>query len=110
MGTEAPTDCEEYLKAHRSFPGNRPSLSLVFEKFTPFTIGQLFSMYENRTAVEGFIWDINSFDQYGVELGKVLASSYRKLIVKKELWNATNPEIKESGTHNIVSFIGKFRS
>jgi glucose-6-phosphate isomerase len=50
------------LKAHRTFPGNRPSLSLVFTNYNPYSIGQLFSLYENRTVVEGFMWGINSFD------------------------------------------------
>lgn len=51
--------------------GNRPSTSLLLPDMTPFTVGQLLSLYENRVAVQGFIWDINAFDQWGVELGKV---------------------------------------
>lgn len=59
--------------AHRVFKGNRPSLSLLLPKLTAYACGQLLAIYEHRTAVQGFIWDINSFDQWGVELGKKLA-------------------------------------
>ena len=60
---------------HKVFPGNRPSSSLLLEQLTPETCGQLLALYEHRTAVQGFIWNINSFDQMGVELGKVLAKN-----------------------------------
>merc|ERR1712194_69075 len=64
---------EEELIPHRVFKGNRPSMSLLMPKLTAYAAGQLLSIYEHRTAVQGFIWDINSFDQWGVELGKKLA-------------------------------------
>jgi glucose-6-phosphate isomerase len=54
----------ERLHAHKEFPGNRPSLSLLFTELTPFSCGQLLSLYEHRVAVQGFIWGINSFDQW----------------------------------------------
>eukprot|EP00557_Chaetoceros_sp_GSL56_P000753 CAMPEP_0176498210 /NCGR_PEP_ID=MMETSP0200_2-20121128/12187_1 /TAXON_ID=947934 /ORGANISM="Chaetoceros sp., Strain GSL56" /LENGTH=748 /DNA_ID=CAMNT_0017896377 /DNA_START=306 /DNA_END=2553 /DNA_ORIENTATION=+ len=63
----------EDLIIHRTFEGNRPSLSLLAPKLTAYSCGQLLALYEHRTAVQGFIWDINSFDQWGVELGKKLA-------------------------------------
>jgi glucose-6-phosphate isomerase len=63
----------EDLVAHRVFTGNRPSLSLLLPKLTAYACGQLLALYEHRTVVQGFIWDINSFDQWGVELGKKLA-------------------------------------
>jgi glucose-6-phosphate isomerase len=66
------------LFPHKEFPGNRPSLSLLFPQVTAFTLGQLLALYEHRVAVQGFIWNINSFDQWGVELGKSLASRVRK--------------------------------
>lgn len=65
------------LHAHKEFPGNRPSLSLLLPALTPFTVGQLLALYEHRVAVQGFVWGINSFDQWGVELGKVLANKVR---------------------------------
>eukprot|EP01053_Blabericola_migrator_P012713 Blabericola_migrator_1__12712@NODE_813_length_6418_cov_269_331286_g573_i0_p2_GENE_NODE_813_length_6418_cov_269_331286_g573_i0NODE_813_length_6418_cov_269_331286_g573_i0_p2_ORF_typecomplete_len590_score109_36PGI/PF00342_19/1_7e124Peptidase_M16_M/PF16187_5/0_25_NODE_813_length_6418_cov_269_331286_g573_i027704539 len=74
----------ENLIAHKTFPGNRPSLSLLFEgQLTPRRVGQLLALYEHRTAIEGFMWGVNSFDQWGVELGKVLAKSIRSIMQKK---------------------------
>lgn len=61
------------LAAHRTFPGNKPSNSLVLPLVTPFTVGQLLALYEHKVFVQGIIWNINSFDQWGVELGKKLA-------------------------------------
>jgi glucose-6-phosphate isomerase len=63
----------EDILPHRVFKGNRPSLSLLLPKLTAYACGQLLAIYEHRTVVQGFLWDINSFDQWGVELGKKLA-------------------------------------
>lgn len=71
---------EEWLVPHVTFNGNKPSLSLLLPILNAYTTGQLLSIFEHRTAVQGFIWDINSFDQWGVELGKVLATKVRKQI------------------------------
>ncbi|PXF42555.1 Glucose-6-phosphate isomerase, cytosolic 1A [Gracilariopsis chorda] len=68
----------EDLIPHITFTGNRPSLSLLLPVLNAYTCGQLLSLFEHRTAVQGFVWDINSFDQWGVELGKVLATKVRK--------------------------------
>jgi len=65
------------LIPHRLFPGNRPSSVILLPKLSSYEVGQLLSLYEHRTAVQGFIWGINSFDQFGVELGKVLANKVR---------------------------------
>lgn len=67
----------EALRPHKMFPGNRPSISLLFDKLTAFSCGQLLALYEHRTVVQGTIWGLNSFDQWGVELGKVLAKQVR---------------------------------
>ncbi|CAI5724104.1 unnamed protein product [Peronospora destructor] len=67
----------EHLRNHKLFPGNRPSISLLFKKLDAFSAGQLLALYEHRTVVQGSIWGINSFDQWGVELGKVLAKQVR---------------------------------
>lgn len=61
------------LPPHRSFPGNRPSSMLLLEQLTPSTLGALIALYEHKTFVQGALWRINSFDQWGVELGKTLA-------------------------------------
>lgn len=68
------------LVPHKVFPGNRPSLSLLFGRLDARTTGQLLALYEHRTAVQGFVWGIASFDQWGVELGKVLAKEVRKTL------------------------------
>ncbi|GAV66330.1 PGI domain-containing protein [Cephalotus follicularis] len=67
-----------HLIPHKTFSGNRPSLSLLLPQLSAYEIGQLLAIYEHRIAVEGFLWGINSFDQWGVELGKVLASQVRE--------------------------------
>lgn len=70
------------LHAHKEFPGNRPSLSLLFPYLNAYTVGQLLALYEHRVAVQGFVWGINSFDQWGVELGKNLANKVRDTLTK----------------------------
>ncbi len=68
---------KQELREHRVFPGNRPSSSILMTKLDAYAVGQLLAIYEHRTAVQGFIWGINSFDQWGVELGKTLAKQVR---------------------------------
>ena len=71
----------EELREHRVFSGNRPSSSILMTKLDAFAVGQLLALYEHRTAVQGFIWGINSFDQFGVELGKDLAKQCRAQLI-----------------------------
>ena len=68
---------DEALRPHKIFEGNRPSTSMLLTRLDAFAIGQLLAIYEHRTATQGFIWGLNSFDQWGVELGKVLAKQVR---------------------------------
>ncbi|WP_346894397.1 glucose-6-phosphate isomerase [uncultured Roseibium sp.] len=68
------------LAPHKVFPGNRPSLTIAYEKLTPFALGRLIALYEHRVFVEGAIWGINSFDQWGVELGKELATALLPMV------------------------------
>jgi len=68
----------KWLVPHRVFTGNRPSSCLLMPVLDAYVTGQLLALYEHRTAVQGFLWEINSFDQFGVELGKVLANKVRK--------------------------------
>ncbi len=80
------------LLGHKEFPGNRPSNVLLFSRLNPYTCGQLLALYEHRTAVQGFIWQLNSFDQWGVELGKVLAKGIRQSMLQlHEQKAAANP-------------------
>jgi glucose-6-phosphate isomerase len=64
---------EKPLAPHRVFPGNRPSTTLMYRRLDPHTLGRIIALYEHRVFVEGVIWGINSFDQWGVELGKKVA-------------------------------------
>jgi glucose-6-phosphate isomerase len=63
------------LAQHRSFVGNRPSTTLVLDQLTPRAMGALIALYEHRVFTSGAIWGINSFDQWGVELGKALCTA-----------------------------------
>ncbi len=65
---------------HRVFPGNRPSTTLIYHHLDPFTLGRIIALYEHRVFVEGVIWGLNSFDQWGVELGKELATAMLPLV------------------------------
>jgi glucose-6-phosphate isomerase len=76
------------LAPHKVFPGNRPSTVILLDQLTPYACGQLLALYEHRTAVQGFIWDINSFDQWGVELGKVLAKQVRTQLAETRVSRA----------------------
>lgn len=66
---------ENTAEPHRHFPGNRPSTTLLLDELTPRTLGMLLALYEHKVFVQGMLWQVNSFDQWGVELGKVLAKS-----------------------------------
>jgi glucose-6-phosphate isomerase len=72
------------LAPHKVFTGNRPSLTLAYKKLDPFTFGRLISLYEHRVFVEAAIWGINAFDQWGVELGKELATGLQPVIEGKQ--------------------------
>jgi glucose-6-phosphate isomerase len=78
LGDQAPTASatldRNVLAHHRSFPGNRPSTTLVLEALTPRSLGALIALYEHRVFTSGALWGINSFDQWGVELGKALCN------------------------------------
>lgn len=78
LGEKAPTASRELdpgvVARHRSFPGNRPSTTLLLEHLTPRSLGALVALYEHRVFVSGTLWGINSFDQWGVELGKALCN------------------------------------
>ena len=73
-----PEDERSHLSPHRVFSGNRPTNTLVVDELTPHTLGALIALYEHKVFVQGIIWRINSFDQYGVELGKTLAKAVLK--------------------------------
>jgi glucose-6-phosphate isomerase len=69
---------------HRVFPGNRPSITIAYQQLTPRTLGRLIALYEHRVFTEAAIWDINAFDQWGVELGKELATNLLPVVEGKK--------------------------
>ena len=86
------------LVPHRVFAGNRPSNTVLAEKLTPAALGRLIALYEHSVFVQGVIWNINSFDQWGVELGKALAQR-----IIPELESPTPPRLKhDSSTNNLI--------
>ncbi|WP_417710654.1 glucose-6-phosphate isomerase [Roseibium aggregatum] len=86
------------LAPHKVFPGDRPSITLVYDQLTPFALGRLIALYEHRVFVEGVIWGINSFDQWGVELGKELATALLPM-VKGEV----SAESKDASTRGLLA-------
>ena len=83
------------LAPHKTFPGDRPSTTLLMDALTPEAVGALIALYEHKTFVEGVIWDINSFDQWGVELGKVLAKAILKDVQAGEPSEGLDPSTAE---------------
>jgi glucose-6-phosphate isomerase len=75
-----PSERIDALVPHRVFPGNRPSNTILMQTLSPATLGALIALYEHKVFVQGVIWDVNSFDQWGVELGKVLAKNIHALL------------------------------
>lgn len=88
----------ERQAAHRVFPGNRPSTTLIYDQLTPYRLGQIVALYEHRVFVEGVILGINSFDQWGVELGKVLATEMAPLL------DGGSTEGKDGSTRQLIAF------
>jgi glucose-6-phosphate isomerase len=93
----------EWLVPHRTFEGNRPSSVILTEKMTPETLGKLVALYEHSVFVQGAIWQIDSFDQWGVELGKVLA-----VRIIPELESEAEPALKHDSSTNAL--IQRYRS
>jgi len=90
------------LVAHKTFPGDRPTNTLLVDRLTPAVLGKLVALYEHKVFVQGVIWDINPFDQWGVELGKVLAKR-----ISPELASTEAPKLAHDGSTNAL--IGRYR-
>ena len=91
------------LVPHRTFPGNRPTSVILAPRLTPSVLGQLVALYEHKVLTQGVIWGINSFDQWGVELGKVLAST-----IIDELTSQTPPDLGHDASTNAL--ISRYRA
>jgi glucose-6-phosphate isomerase len=85
------------LLPHKTFPGNRPSNTILMDALSPATLGALIALYEHKTMVQGAIWGVNSFDQWGVELGKVLAKS-----IQGELGDGAQPDRHDGSTNALI--------
>jgi glucose-6-phosphate isomerase len=96
----------ENLINHMTFKGDRTSFSLILEELNAFAVGQLLSIYEHRVACEGFLYDINSFDQWGVELGKKLATDVRKVLAESESAESKLDKFNSS-TGNLIRYFLK---
>ena len=95
----------DWLVPHRVFEGNRPSNTIILERLTPGALGKLIALYEHSVFTQGTIWNIDSFDQWGVELGKVLAQR-----IIPELESEAEPKLgHDSSTNTLISHYRKFK-
>jgi glucose-6-phosphate isomerase len=86
---------EPGIEPYRVHAGNNPSNTIVFEALTPEALGQLIALYEHKVFVEGVLWGIDSFDQWGVELGKKLASSLTDVVSAGKRYSGSNASSAE---------------
>jgi glucose-6-phosphate isomerase len=96
--SKLPADQIEKLVPHKTFPGNRPTTSFLVDKITPRRLGSLIALYEHKIFVQGIVWDIYSFDQWGVELGKQLASK-----ILPELAGSTPVTTHDASTNQLIN-------
>jgi glucose-6-phosphate isomerase len=94
----------KFHAAFRVFEGNKPSNSILFKQLTPRTLGSLVAMYEHKIFVQGVIWNIYSFDQWGVELGKVLATK-----ILSELSSAEEITSHDSSTNGLINYFKRLK-
>src|ERR1700757_1200630 len=93
----------DWLVPHRVFEGNRPSNTILIDRLTPEALGKLVALYEHSVFTQGVIWNIDSFDQWGVELGKVLAQR-----IIPELESKEQPKLAhDSSTNNLITYYRK---
>jgi glucose-6-phosphate isomerase len=94
----------ERLAPHKVFEGNRPTNSILVRKITPSTLGSLIALYEHKIFVQGIIWKINSFDQWGVELGKQLAKA-----ILPELQGGESVSTHDASTNGLINHYRRHR-
>jgi glucose-6-phosphate isomerase len=95
----------EWLAKHKEIPGNRPSNVLFLNKMTPYNLGSLLALYEHKVFVQGIIWDINSFDQWGVELGKQLLPQ-----ILNDIENTSINSHHDTSTSNLIHYYKTLRN
>ena len=101
----AATETNPKLVSHRTFPGNRPSTTIIASALTPSVLGQLVALYEHQVFTQGLVWGLNSFDQWGVELGKVLAGA----IVPELTAPNTSALAHDASTNALITRYREFR-
>ena len=94
----------ERIAPHRVFPGNRPSITILYRTLDPATLGRLIALYEHRVFVEAQLYGINAFDQWGVELGKELATGLLPVVTGE-----ASAEGRDSSTQGLVATIRQLR-
>ena len=98
-------DTSEWLAPHRVFEGNSPSNTILAEQLTPETLGKLVALYEHSVFTQGVIWNINSFDQWGIELGETLAQQ-----IIPELESEEEPTLEhDSSTNALIRFYRRLK-
>ncbi|CBY12265.1 unnamed protein product [Oikopleura dioica] len=95
-----PAEQIKKILPHKVFKGNRPTNSILLSELNPFTLGQLIAAYEHKIFVQGIIWDINSYDQWGVELGKQLAKK-----IEPEIQKGNTTSAHDASTNALINFI-----
>jgi glucose-6-phosphate isomerase len=90
----------EALVPHKVFEGNRPTTTILYDRLTPFALGRLIALYEHKIFTQGIIWAINSFDQWGVELGKQLAK-----VILPELGASGEAVNHDSSTNGLINHL-----
>ncbi|MBE2266610.1 MAG: glucose-6-phosphate isomerase, partial [Anaerolinea sp.] len=100
-GSNAPV---EVLVAAKTFEGNKPTNSFLFRQMTPETLGALIALYEHKIFTQGMIWNINPYDQWGVELGKQLAK-----VIEPELVTDTPATTHDSSTNGLINAYKQMR-
>ena len=95
----------EKLLPNKIFPGNRPTSTFLFNSLSPATLGSLIALYEHKIFVQGIIWNINSYDQWGVELGKQLATG-----ILQELNDTEPTDLHDSSTNGLINYYKMQRS
>jgi glucose-6-phosphate isomerase len=103
-GQKLPKERIDALVPHKVFTGNRPTTSILFQKLTPRTLGKLVAMYEHKIFTQGVLWDIYSFDQWGVELGKQLAKK-----IEPELAGAAQVTTHDGSTNGLINRYKRLR-
>ena len=98
---DLPADADAQLASYKTFPGNTPSNLLLLDHLNPRTLGSLIALYEHKIFTQGIIWNLNSFDQMGVELGKALAKRIQHELERGELDQST--PLHDSSTRNLIN-------